>query len=148
MIRARATADIERPVETVYDFVVERFFANYPRWSPEVVELERFDDGAIDFGTRGRQVRMDRGRRSETIFRVTHLEPYRGVDFDGEQDARFAIRFRFEPRGERASRLLLEFELKRLDFYMRPFAKLIRKAMREGTERTVRNIKGLVESEP
>jgi hypothetical protein len=147
VIRAQATADIERPVETVYDFVVERFFANYPRWSPEVVELERLDDGGIGIGTRGRQVRVDQGRRSETTFRVTHLEPNRAVDFDGERDARFAIRYRFERCDAQASRLSLEFELKRLDFFMRPFEKLIRMAIQDGTSRTVHNIKGLVESE-
>lgn len=147
MIRAQASEDIARPTATVYDFVVVQFFANYPRWSPEVVELEPLGPAHVEPGTRGRQVRVDQGRRSETIFRVTELEPCRRVVFDGEKEARFAIRYAFEPLGEQACRLHLEFELKRLELYMRPFQKLIRLAIEQGTRRTVSNIKGLVERE-
>ena len=147
MIKGRSSIDIERPVSTVYDFVVVRFFENYPRWSPEVRELEALDGQGVEPGARGRQVRVDRGRRSETVFEVTRLEPERAVDFDGDREARFAIRYRFEPVAESACRLYLEFELKRLELFMRPFRKLIGMAIQEGTDRTVRNIKGLVERE-
>lgn len=147
MIKGRSSIDIARPVSTVYDFVVVRFFENYPRWSPEVRELEALNSERVEHGTRGRQVRVDRGRRSETTFEVTRLEPERAVDFDGDRQARFAIRYRFEPAAERSCRLHLEFELKQLDLFMRPFEKLIRMAIQEGTDQTVRNIKGLVEQE-
>ena len=146
-IRVGASADVGCPVEAVYDFVVVKFFENYPRWSPEVIELDRLDAGGIGIGTRGRQVRVDRGRRSETTFRVTELEPPWHVRFEGERDARFAIRFDFEPCDVHASNLGIEFELKRVELYMRPFEKLIRRAIRDGAERTLRNIKGLVENE-
>ena len=147
MIKGRSSIDIARPVSTVYDFVVVRFFENYPRWSPEVRELEALNSERVEHGTRGRQVRVDRGRRSETIFEVTRLEPERAVDFDGDREAKFAIRYRFEPAAAEACRLHLEFELKQLDLFMRPFEKLIRMAIQEGTDQTVRNIKGLVEQE-
>lgn len=147
MIQAQASRDISRPVETVYDFVVVRFFDNYPRWSPEVVELEPLGPARVDLGTRGRQVRIDQGRRSETIFKVTEIEPCQRVVFDGEKEARFAIRYDFERCREAACRIHLTFELKRLELYMRPFQKLIRMAIQEGTNRTVANIKGLVERE-
>lgn len=147
MIKGRSSIDIERPVSTVYDFVVVRFFDNYPRWSPEVRELEALNTERIEPGTRGRQVRVDRGRRSETVFEVTRLEPERAVDFDGDRQAQFAIRYRFEPAGDGACRLHLEFELKRLELFMRPFEKLIRRAIQNGTDQAVHNIKGLVEQE-
>ena len=41
----------------------------------------------------------------------------------------------------------LPFELLSLELFMRPFEKLIRIAVQEGTEKTVINIKKLVESE-
>ncbi|MDX1608843.1 MAG: SRPBCC family protein [Halofilum sp. (in: g-proteobacteria)] len=147
MIRAQSSTAIERPVDDVFDFVVVRFFDNYPRWSPEVVELEPLDSGPLGVGSRGRQIRIDQGRRSETTFRVTRLEPQRRVEFDGERDARFAIRYHFDPEGDARSRIHFEFELKRVEFFMRPFEKLIRLAIKDGAERTVRNIKGLVERE-
>jgi len=147
LINGRSRIEIARPVATVYDFVVVRFFENYPRWSPEVRELQPIKDGPVRIGTRGRQVRVDHGRRSETTFEVTRLEPERAVDFDGDRQARFAIRYRFEPNGPQASTLHLDFELKQLDFFMRPFEKLIRHAIQDGTDKTVRNIKGLIERE-
>jgi hypothetical protein len=147
MIRAESHAVIARPVATVYDFVVVRFFDNYPRWAPEVVELEAFGDGPVGQGTRGRQVRIDQGRKSQTTFEITRLEPERCAVFEGGRDARFTIRYHFrEEAGERC-RLGFEFELQRLDLFMRPFEKLIRMAIQDGTDRTVRNIKGLVEAE-
>jgi len=147
LIKGRSSVEIARPVETVYDFVVVRFFENYPRWSPEVRELRAISDGPVRLGTRGRQVRVDHGRRSETTFEVTRLEPERAVDFDGDRQARFAIRYRFEANGAQSSTLHLEFELKQLDLFMRPFEKLIRHAIQEGTDKTVRDIKGLIERE-
>lgn len=147
MINGRSRIEIARPVATVYDFVVVRFFENYPRWSREVRELRATTHGPVRIGTRGRQVRVDHGRRSETTFEVTRLEPERAVDFDGDRQARFAIRYRFEPKGAEASTLYLDFELKQLDLFMRPFEKLIRHAIQDGTDTTVRNIKGLIERE-
>lgn len=147
MIKGQSSIDIERPVATVYDFVIVRFFENYPRWSPEVRELELLNNDRVEQGTRGRQVRVDRGRRSETVFEITRLEPERAADFDGDREARFALRYRFEAPAEAHCRLHLEFELKRVELFMRPFEKLIRTAIQDGTDRTVRNIKTLVERE-
>lgn len=147
MINGRSRIEIERPVATVYEFVVVRFFENYPRWSPEVRQLRAISNGPVGIGTRGRQVRVDHGRRSETTFEVTRLEPERAVDFDGDRQARFAIRYRFEPNGPDSCILHLDFELKKLDLFMRPFEKLIRHAIQDGTDQTVRNIKALIERE-
>ncbi len=147
MIKGRSSIDIARPVPTVYDFVIVRFFENYPRWSPEVRELEALNSSQVEPGTRGRQVRVDRGRRSETTFEITRLEPERAADFDGDRQAKFAIRYRFEPAEPDGCRLHLEFELKQIDLFMRPFEKLIRHAIQDGTDQTVRNIKGLIERE-
>lgn len=147
MITGRSHIDIERSVTTVYDFIVVRFFDNYPRWSPQVRELQALNGDRIALGTRARQVRVDQGRRSETRFEVTRLEPERAIDFDGDWQAKFALRYRFEPLGEQRCRLSMEFELKQLDLFMRPFEKLIRHAVQHGTDQTVRNIKRLIERE-
>ena len=147
MIQGRSSVEIARPVTTVYDFVVVHFFENYPRWSPQVRELEPLNGERIALGTRGRQVRVDRGRRSETTFEVTRLEPESAVDFDGNQQARFAIRYRLEPTADNGCWLQVEFELKELTWLMRPFERLIRRAIREGTQETADNIKALVEQE-
>lgn len=70
-LMAKSSSIIKRPPEDVFRFVGERFFENYPRWSPEVVELTPLSDGPVGVGTMARQVRVDQGRRSESIFRVS-----------------------------------------------------------------------------
>jgi len=147
MIRGESSVQIARPVATVYDFVIVRFFDNYPRWSPQVVDLEALTQGPMAQGMRGRQVRVDQGRRSQTRFELTRLEPERHARFDGDRDASFTIIYDFEPKGDQACRLRFEFQLTRVELFMRPFEKLIRMAIEDGAAQTTRNIKRLVEHE-
>ena len=147
MVRAEVQEAIERPPETVFDFVALHFFENYPRWSPEVQSLEPLNSGTLGPGVRARQVRVDRGRRSETVFRVTGWEPERRVRFEGEDRPAFVIEYRFEPLDGQRCRLEFIFELTRLELYMRPFERLIRRAVQEGSEQAIANLKHLIEHE-
>ena len=45
------------------------------------------------------------------------------------------------------SRITFIFELLSLDLHVRPFEKLVRIAVQDGTDRTVKNIKKIIESE-
>lgn len=145
MVKAQASTLIATLPQHVYSFVVVDFERNYRRWSPEVKRLELLTPGPLQVGSRARQVRVDQGRKSESVFRVTLLEPPNRVGF-AESTNQFRIDYRMEPEGEH-TRLTFVFELTRIDFFMRPFEKLIRVAVQDGAERTVRNIKGLLESE-
>jgi hypothetical protein len=145
VVKAQASILIATLPQQVFSFVVVDFERNYRRWSPEVKRLELLTPGPLQVGSRARQVRVDQGRKSETVFRVTVLEPPNGVGF-AESTNQFRIDYRMEPEGDQ-TRLTFVFELTRLDFFMRPFEKLIRVAVQEGAQRTVRNIKGLLELE-
>ena len=127
----------------MFDFVVGDFYRNYPRWSPEVKRLDVLTPGPLQVGSRARQARIDQGRKSESIFRVTALEAPLRVEF-AESTGLFQIAYVMEAVGT-DTRLSFTFELKRIEFYMRPFEKLIRVSIQEGAQRVVRNIKGLVE---
>jgi hypothetical protein len=48
---------------------------------------------------------------------------------------------------EPSTRVTFVFELPKLELYMRPFEKLIRVVIQDGAERTVRNLKRLIEAE-
>ena len=145
MVEAKASTLIATQPQQVFSFVALDFERNYRRWSPEVQRLQMITPGPLQVGSRARQVRVDQGRKSESEFRVTVLEPPSRVGF-AERSRQFRIDYRMEPEGEH-TRLTFMFELTRLEFFMRPFEKLIRVAVQEGAERTVRNIKGLIESE-
>lgn len=143
MVKAQASILIARRQRQLYDFIAVDFERNYRRWSPEVQRLDMLTPGPLRVGSRARQVRLDRGRRSDTTFRVIALEPPQRVCFAESAD-KFRIAYQLEPAGG-ATRLTFTFELKRMELHMRPFEKLIRVAVQEGATRVVRNIKLLVE---
>lgn len=145
-VAGKADTVIQRPATEVFDFVGPNLLMNYPKWSREVVELVPLTDGPVRIGTTCRQVRIDQGRRSESTFRVTVFQLGRRVCFEGVSNP-YRCDYLFEPvTSTSASRIIFTFELLSLDVYMRPFEKLIRIAIQEGTEETVRNIKKLVEA--
>lgn len=138
---------IKYPCEDIFNFVGANFVKNYPRWSPEVVDLELLTDGPVNVGTMCRQVRVDQGRRSESTFKVTIFQPGKRVCFEGITNP-FRCDYVLEPSNpESSSRISFTFELMSLEIFMRPFEKLIRIAVQDGTEKTVGNIKKLIETE-
>jgi uncharacterized protein YndB with AHSA1/START domain len=145
MVKAQSRTLIKRPLEQVFSFIVDDFIRNYPRWSPEVKSLRALTSGPLRPGWTGHQVRVDQGRRTETEFRVVTLEPGARISFRGTTDP-YRIDYEFKPR-DGHTELTFTFELAKLGFAMRPFEKLIRIAVQEGTDRTARNIKGLAETE-
>ena len=146
MIRTRATILINRPIETVYRFVSEDFFENYRKWSPEVIQLEQTSVGPVRTGTTGRQVRRDRGFRSEAAFRVTECVPLRSIGFASMTRPHFSVRYLFEP-AHQATRLIFSFELKP-ELFMRPLRRALNAAVDSEGRRVVSNIKALLEASP
>ncbi|ESQ14035.1 MAG TPA: polyketide cyclase [Chromatiaceae bacterium] len=145
MVRAQANIEIQRAPESVYRFITDDFARNYPRWSPEVKELRLLSKGPLRVGTLARQVRVDQGRRTESTFKITQMQPHQRLTFQGTSFP-FVVDYRIGA-GNAHTKLSFTFELRRLDLMMRPFEKLIRVAVQEGAERTVRNLKRLIESE-
>jgi hypothetical protein len=138
---------IHQSPAVVFHFLGDRFFTNYPRWSPEVCELKQLDSGPVRVGTRALQVRNDLGHRSESLFAVTVFEPGRKVTFEGISSP-FRCDYELEAlTSSSATQLRFTFALATLDLYLKPFEGVIRKAVRSGVERTVRTLGSLVEGE-
>jgi hypothetical protein len=141
-----ASITIERPVEEVFRFIGVDFFRNYPKWSPEVIELCCLSEGPVRAGTLASQVRIDQGHRSASRFRVTAYEENRRLRFDGVSNP-YRCSYEMLPLSELSTtRLSFGFELLQLELFMRPFEKLIRVVVQDGAERTVRNLKRLIEA--
>jgi hypothetical protein len=143
---AKARILIDCSPADIFKYVGDGFFENYPKWSPEVVELEAITDGPLKLGTVARQVRIDQGRRTETRFTIDVYEPNKRLGFAGVSDP---FRCVFELRdieSGKSAELIFTFELIEIQMFMRPFEKLIRVVMQEGAERTVRNLKRLTEA--
>ena len=143
----KASITIQRPTEAVFKFISIEFFQNYPKWSPEVIQLEQLTEGPVKLGTIARQVRVDQGHRSESKFQVNVYEPDRRLSFSGVSDP---YRCTYELQkfsAETATQLCFTFELLEIQLFMRPFEKLIRTVIQDGSARTVRNIKRLLEAD-
>jgi hypothetical protein len=144
-VMGQAEDVVSCPISRTYDYIVLRFFENYPKWCPQVVELEELSPPPVQTGTRGRQVTRDRGIDSESTFEVSRIQPVSDFAIDGVSEP-FRSSYEFRAEGDGATRIVFTFELKELDLVMRPFQKLIRTALQEGAIQTVENIKRLLET--
>ena len=145
MISGSASTTIGLPTGHVYRFVATDFAKNYQRWSPEVQRLDMLTPGPIRIGSRARQIRIDQGRKSDTRFQIVALGHSKKACF-AELSRKFLGEYTINPC-ETGTHLEFEFRLQKVELFMRPFEKLIRLAIQQGAERTVQNIKRLVEKE-
>lgn len=144
MFKTHAHVLIGRPLAHVHRFVCVDFFENYPRWSPEVLRLEKLSAGPVRVGTLGRQVRRDEGRRSESTFRVSAWEAPQRIEFVGLSRPYYRVRYDFAAVHE-ATRIDFAFEVKP-DPLLRPFRPVIQVFLDRNSARLVRNLKAVLES--
>ncbi len=143
----RAHILVECSTTTIFQYLADGLFENYPRWSPEVKELEKMTPGPVQLGTEGRQVRIDQGRRTESRFKISAYEPGVRLTLLGVSDP-FRCTYELQAiNPEHSTKLTFSFELLEILPIMRPFEGLVRVAIRDGAERTVQNIKRLLEAE-
>ena len=145
---ATGTANIviNKPVNKVFNFIAVDFFENYPRWSPEVQELELLSAPPLQLNSLLRQVRIDNSQRSESTFKITTYKVDQKLVFEGVSNA-YRCSYDFTSTKPSAStQLTFTFELLKLELFMLPFEKLLSIAVQDGARRTVRNLKNLIES--
>ena len=143
-IAGEASININHSIGDVFSFIGEHFYENYPRWAPEVVELEPLDGKEVFIGAKTKQVREDQGSTTESIFEITDYEPVVKLIFKG-LDQPYSHTYLLEKNDEgHSTRLTFRFELSEIEVFMRPFQKLIRASIEDGAENTVENIKNLI----
>jgi PAS domain S-box-containing protein len=145
MIRGKASATIRQPAATVFSFIVDDFLTNYPRWSPEVQALRPLSEGGLRVGFVAEQTRVDQGRRSTSTFRVTACDRDCRLQIAGISQP-FQLSFELEAAGADTT-ITFAFELLKIDFFMRPFEKLIRLAVEDGARGVVANLARLLEAQ-
>ncbi len=145
MLKAQAQALIACSPNQAFAFIAVGFAYNYPRWSPEVQSMVAVSDGPLKVGWVGRQVRVDKGRRTESEFRVVTFDAERQIVFEGLDDP-FRIVYRFE-QVETKTRVTFVFELKRLSPGLRPFTGMIRRVVQDGAEHMMVRLKAMIETE-
>jgi hypothetical protein len=140
-----AAITVNHTAEEVYRFIADDFYSNYPRWSPEVRRLQPLDQGPLRVGSKVLQVRVDQGRRSETVFQVQRLEKGRLLHFKSVSGPKYAVTYRLEPTND-ATEVQFLFEVE-TSMMMRPFEKLIRQAVKKGVGSVTTNLKALLDGD-
>lgn len=144
-IAGSADGVVERPASEIFKFIAPGFFENYTKWCPEVVKLESLSETPVQQSSRGKQLTLDRGVETESSFEVSEYVSDEKFVITGLTDP-FTSSYQIVPLGPDKCRLVFSFEIKEIDLLMRPFQKLIKRALEEGASRTVGNIKFLLEN--
>jgi light-regulated signal transduction histidine kinase (bacteriophytochrome) len=145
-ILGSAQAVVRCPIGSVFDFVGHGFFQNYRKWCPQVIELEPLLDEPVRTGATARQITLDRGIRVESTFEITTFSPPRLLGLKGLSEP-FRSFYEFEEKTGVTTQLGFRFELEKRELFMRPFESLIRASLQEGAQRTVENLKQLLENQ-
>ena len=82
-VTGRASIVVECSAVEVFQFIGDNFFQNYPKWSPEVLELKQITPSPVKIGTIVQQVRIDAGHRYEGNFKITVYERSSRLGFMG-----------------------------------------------------------------
>ena len=144
-LRGVAEDVISCPQWKAFEFIGFGFFENYPKWCPQVVELEPLSPEPLESGPLARQVTVERGIKTESTFRISAFRPTGLIVIAGVSE-RFNSTYALEPADGERTKIAFSFELEELDLAMRPFQKLIRTALQEGATQTVENLKTLLEN--
>ncbi len=143
-VAGEASVELDIPIDTVFLFIGEQFFDNYPKWAEEVIGFEPLTGKQVFIGAKAKQIREDNGSQVESIFEITDYQPHLKLIFQG-LSAPYKHSYLLESREQHPlTRLTFRFELLELEVFMRPFEKLIRSAIEDGAETTVENIKKLI----
>jgi hypothetical protein len=140
-MRVEASEVVDRPVGDVFRFCAVEHVRNHPRWDPDI-ELEQISPGPVGVGTLIRRRNSHSGAPIEGTMEIVEYEPERafgGVIREGGLEYRGGMRF--APEGEERALLTISADIPGLD---EPSAAVLTGLM----ERSVRNIKNLIESEP
>ena len=140
-IKEEYSVTLSKNVADVFNFVAVDFLKNYPKWSPEVDFVEGLS--AQDFGVnyQFKQIRTDTA--AESILIVTNFEPYHQFGYNNLQD-HYHCHYLFEAIQDSLTNLTLSFTLENIDIMMRPFAKLLRTAIKEGLQKMAENMSDLL----
>ncbi|MCH9697144.1 MAG: SRPBCC family protein [Gammaproteobacteria bacterium] len=136
---------IEKKIDEVFEFVAVNFLTKYPKWSPEIKEIHALSDGPVITGYQFKQIREENEETIETIMTVAQFIPKTHFSYQSITEP-IAGYYYFEKNNDDTTKLTFKFKLNDIELSMRPFAKLIKAAISEGVNQSLKNIKCLMET--
>ncbi len=129
MFTANREFDFPCTPDQTFTRVAREFFANKPRWDPDITELIKTSQGEVAAGTTGRETRRAGGRNYVTDFVITEFEPgrrfaHRSTSGAMAEDATYT----FEPN-DAGTHLTLALNITPRTLPMRIMSPLIRRTV-------------------
>lgn len=120
--------------------------ANLARWISRLQRAEPISGPPGQFGSKTRQIYLERGRTVELIETITAHEPMRGFSGDLEGPGmKFALHVNFVDRGDRTL-VAFRSEKRSMSFLMNLMRPFMRKAVRERRIGDLKRFKELFEA--
>ena len=69
----KASIEIHKPVDAVFNFVGEHFFDNYPKWARDVLEFNSLTGKGVFVGAKAQQIRQDQDEKVESVLEVSEF---------------------------------------------------------------------------
>lgn len=132
MIAHKAAIVVRRPAADVFRFIAVDYFANHPKWAPQVVSVRPTSPGPVAVGTRGEVVRRLRGSEFTYDFEVTDYVANEVIAVEAGGPMPFAAVYAVRPLNEDESELEVAFMLK-----MRGWSRLMEPFMADGIRQEV-----------
>lgn len=140
-VKVQVSQVIDRSAATVFHFFAYEHVRNHPRWDPDM-QLDQVTDDPIGVGTIINRINSRSGTPVEGTMEVVEFEPNRAmgtVIYDGPVEMRGRVTF--EAISDDQTNMTFYVELPGMDETMDT------SLLTSGIERSVRNIKQLIESE-
>lgn len=135
---------IDKSLDEVFEFVAVNFMEKYPKWSPEIKEIQALTEGPMKTGYRFKQVREENDEPIESVLTVSQFQPKTHFSYQSVTEP-IAGYYYFEKHNDNKTKLTYKFKLTEIELSMRPFVKLIKTAISEGVTQSLQNIKRLLE---
>jgi hypothetical protein len=139
-VKIEVSGVIDRPVADVFHFYAHEHVRNHPRWDPDM-HLEQVSEGPIGVGTVIHRRNTHSGTPVEGTMEIVEFEPERAfgaVIHDGPAETHGRVTFEVE--GPEQTKLTISADFRDLDESKKGWITGM-------VERSVRNIKQLIESE-
>jgi len=138
--KVQVSGVIDRPVAKVFHFVADEHVRNHPRWDPDM-KLEQVTEGPMGVGTMIKRVNSRSGKPVEGTMEVVEFVRNQAMGMivhDGPVEMRG--RTTFEAAGDNRTTITFNVEIPSMD---ESFGTMLS----NGIQRSIQNIKRLIESE-
>jgi len=136
---------INQPVEKIFAFLTDS--RNITKWQPDIIEYRATVEGPAQIGTQVTDVRTFLGRKMESVYEITAVEPNKRMCIKSiSSPFPYQGNFLFEPESSSATKLTVDAEIEPKGFFKLVEWMLIG-ALRKQLETELSVVKQVLETE-